>query len=518
MLGQTLGQWTLEAEVGVGAMGAVYRARGADGGVAAVKVLAPELTRDDLFLSRFYREIEALRRLDHPRIVRYLDSGSDAGRVYLAIEYVDGGTYEGRLQARGRLPWAECLAVARQIAEALKHAHDRGIIHRDLKPANILICGNPDGPAGLAVKLTDFGVAKLFASPPLTAAGGFVGTAAYLAPELAAGKPPGKRSDLYSLGCVTYALLTGRPPFPGQSITEVLHQHRFAQPEQPIRIVPDLPHDINALVLQLLEKDPAKRPADASQLIKSIDRITGKLERLSRSASDATNGQDLDATLLQPPDVSGPRPTAGPGPATFAAGYVRAELERLNRGGPIARFFNHPVVLVTLLALCIAAIVYGIRRPYAEDAPAPPDGEFDRLVREDSRRRGRAIARVQRDGVTSEAERFYLLGLGRLQAGDPAGAKAVWSALSSAYAGVESERRWVTAAKDGLAELADLPAGGRPAASAALERAGQLIRDGQTREAIQLLDALATLYHDDPAAAEIRRQIEQLRRSMSPER
>src|SRR5205807_2561908 len=124
--------------------------------------------------------------------------------------------------------------------------------------------GDPDGAKGVRVKLSDFGVAKLFASPALTAAGGFVGTAAYLAPEQAAGKPPSKRSDFYSLGCVLYALIAGRPPFEGDSITELLNQHRFSQPEQLTRLVPEVPHDFAALIMQLLEKDPLKRPADGS--------------------------------------------------------------------------------------------------------------------------------------------------------------------------------------------------------------------------------------------------------------
>jgi serine/threonine-protein kinase len=182
MTGRRLGPWVIDAEIGRGAMGTVYRAHQADNSanVVALKILNADLARDDVFVARFQREIEALRQLDHPNIVHFLEAGSDAGLFFYAMEYVAGRDCEAILRERGRLPWPEVLDLALQVVPALKHAHDRGIIHRDLKPANIMLAGD-------AVKLTDFGVAKLFARPPLTAAGSFVGTAAYLAPEQAVG-------------------------------------------------------------------------------------------------------------------------------------------------------------------------------------------------------------------------------------------------------------------------------------------------------------------------------------------
>src|SRR5258706_486563 len=140
----------------------------------------------------------------------------------------------------------------------------RGIIHRDLKPSNLLRA--PDGK----VKLTDFGIAKVFAGTHLTATGGVVGTAEYLSPEQATGKPVTKRSDLYSLGVVLYTLLTGRTPFRGE-VMELLHKHRFGQYEQIRRIVPEVPYDMEEIVVQLLEKDPERRPGDAMMLHKQLD-------------------------------------------------------------------------------------------------------------------------------------------------------------------------------------------------------------------------------------------------------
>src|SRR6478672_6756323 len=141
--GDRLGPWVIGAEIGRGAMGSVWLARHAESGAtAAVKVLIPELARDELFVKRFRREIEALGQLDHPNIVRFLEAGEDAGRFYYAMEFVDGRDCEAILRDRGRMSPAEVLSVARQVVAALKHAHDRGVIHRDLKPANLIVAND----------------------------------------------------------------------------------------------------------------------------------------------------------------------------------------------------------------------------------------------------------------------------------------------------------------------------------------------------------------------------------------
>ena len=250
--------------------------------VAAVKVLAAELAAEQGFVLRFEREIDILRRLDHPHIVRFFESGVSDGRPWFAMEYVDGPSFDAVLEQRGRLPWREVLNLACQIAPALKHAHDRGVVHRDLKPSNLLQEGargqgsgvsnsptpEPSPPTPWRVKLTDFGVASLFASRHLTVTGGVVGTAEFLSPEQAAGKPVTRRSDLYSFGVVLYALLIGHPPFEGE-VLDLLHKHRFGQFDAPIRLVPDLTPDFNAVICELMAKEPDKRPADAGVLCAS---------------------------------------------------------------------------------------------------------------------------------------------------------------------------------------------------------------------------------------------------------
>ncbi|MGH9675799.1 MAG: serine/threonine-protein kinase, partial [Candidatus Acidiferrum sp.] len=210
MIGLRLGPWNIEGELGRGGMGTVYRARAevhsADQpDVAAIKVLAAELAVDPGFRERFQREIDILGQLDHPNIVRFFGSGLERSRFYFAMELVDGPCFDTLLLERGKLPWREVIDLALQVSLALRHAHDRGVIHRDIKPSNLLRAkeADQDRPFGI-VKLTDFGIASLFASPHLTAAGGVVGTAEFISPEQSTGKPATKRSDLYSLGVVLY--------------------------------------------------------------------------------------------------------------------------------------------------------------------------------------------------------------------------------------------------------------------------------------------------------------------------
>src|SRR5262245_40402252 len=205
MIGENLGKWRIFKELGRGGMGRVYLAQEeGTGRQAAVKVLAGELAQDVGFLQRFQREIETLSQLTHPNIVRFYESGCENGHYFYAMEYVDGQSLDETLAAHKRLPWREVLHIALQLCPALRHVHDHGVVHRDLKPSNII------RTAAGQVKLMDFGIAKIFASTHLTATGGVVGTAEFISPEQASGKPVTKRSDLYSLGVVMYTLLVGR--------------------------------------------------------------------------------------------------------------------------------------------------------------------------------------------------------------------------------------------------------------------------------------------------------------------
>ncbi len=549
MIGRRLGPWVIDAEIGRGAMGSVYRAHPAADPAAAValKILNTDLARDGVFIARFQREIEALRQLDHPNIVHFLEAGGDDGLFFYVMEYVAGRDCEAILRERGRMPWSEVLDLARQVVPALKHAHDRGIIHRDLKPANIMIADSGDQSV---IKLTDFGVAKLFAKPPLTAAGSFVGTAAYLAPEQAVGKPATKRSDFYSLGGVLYTLLTGRPPFPGENVADLIHKHCYAIPDRPQMLVPDLPHDIDALVMQLLEKDPSRRPPDGLVLAKQLDRIRAKLDRKGDREPDPPTARGEFLTLQSQPTVpAGKAITAGPfgeGPATLASRVVRHELTELNKGGPVQRFFNHPLTLVLMFAACVGLIAWGLtrKRPSAEDLYAaavplmqsddptdwrrardeyldpltsrdpdtPHRDEIAAFLRklDDVERLDRAVRQAGTDAAQSEAERFYRQGMQHAQNGDAAAARRVWRNVVRSFAAVESERRWVDLAGRGLARLGAPARPGRFAsAREALAQARALRDAGKRGEAAPIWDGLEALYRDDPAAAPV---LDELRR------
>src|SRR5262245_39326063 len=342
MIGGRLGNWVIDRELGHGGMGHVYLAHEEPGGRrAALKVLAAELARESGFLQRFQREIDVLKTLDHPNIIRFYEAGSQDGNFFYAMEYVEGSTYEQLLHERGRLEWHEVLDLALQVCPALKHAHDRGVIHRDIKPSNLMRAA--DG----AVKLADFGIAHVFAGDHLTATGGVVGTGEYLSPEQASGKPVTKRSDLYSLGVVLYTLVTGRTPFQGDNIVDLLHQHRYGQFDKPGRLVPDLPHELDEVICRMLEKDPARRPPDAGVLAKQLDSLQRKLDR---KGEQTEAGVAADRTLANRPQ---PRAESREGPATFASRVVRQELEAEKHGGPVRQFFNRPVVLVALLLVCV---------------------------------------------------------------------------------------------------------------------------------------------------------------------
>jgi eukaryotic-like serine/threonine-protein kinase len=530
MIGAKLGSWVLEKELGRGGMGQVYLARQepppADGPRrAAVKVLAAELAVEPGFLLRFRREIDVLRQLDHPHIVRFLESGAQDGRFYFVMEYVDGPTFQELLEEQGRLPWPEVLDLALQIAPALKHAHDRGIVHRDVKPANLMRVQNgPETPG--TVKLTDFGIAALFASEHLTVTGGVVGTAEYLSPEQAAGKPVTRRSDLYSLGVVLYTLLTGQTPFSG-AILDLLQKHRFGQFDRPRRIVPDVPHDLDDVVCQLLEKEPARRPADGAVLYRRLERIRRKLERQTEAQAEGKSG--VPSTQI----IAG---LAREGPATLMSRLMRSELDRQIHGGPLRRFFNRPLVLLILFLATAGLLAWGLWPLDAEglfqrgaalmrsenpddwykawhDYLTPLEEKFPdhahrsevegfRRLYEDYQAEREAELQAQRGGPLSEARWFFYQGLRLRRGGDEAGAQRVWKGLIEGYGQVPAARPWVRRAERGLAGR-DEPDSSLDGLREALKRAQRLRDEGRAEEADAIRRALEDLYRDDPAGRKL---------------
>jgi serine/threonine-protein kinase len=225
-----------------------------------VKLLALKADR-----GRFEREGRAVAALAHPNIVQLYDFG-DEERPYMVFEYLSGGTLEDRLARNPILGAGEIGRIAKQVAEGLAHAHERGVVHRDLKPGNILF--DADGSA----KIADFGIAQLQGADPLTDAGTVLGTAAYISPEQVRGEPATPASDVYSFGVVVYSALAGRLPFEASSVTELAALHRDAEPE-PLAVDDDR-RPLATLALSTLAKDPSRRPQDGAALLAALGRDT----------------------------------------------------------------------------------------------------------------------------------------------------------------------------------------------------------------------------------------------------
>lgn len=269
-----LGPYKIRSRLGRGGMGAVYEAEeGAGGRLVAVKTLAAHFGDDAGLRRRFEGEIETLKALRHPGIVQLLAFGEEEGIPYFAMELVPGKSLDQELRAGRLFTWRETVALAIEVVRALKSAHDHGVVHRDLKPANLLLLDQPVD--GTTVKLADFGIARLFGDASQTLAGTVVGTAEFMAPEQAAGRHVDHRADLYALGLVMYAMLTGRPPFHGGDVAHLLDRQRREEPPRIATRVPDVPPELDQLVARLLAKDPAQRPANALAVGRSLAAIAG---------------------------------------------------------------------------------------------------------------------------------------------------------------------------------------------------------------------------------------------------
>ena len=260
------GRYALQALLGSGGMGEVWR--GVDEQLdrpVAVKVLREHLADPEL-AGRFRREARIAARLQHPGITVVHDVGSDNGQLFIVMELLHGRDLAAMLaEAPAGLPIDAAVSLTIQAAEALQAAHAGHVVHRDLKPANLFVLD------GGRLKICDFGIAwAVDSTTHLTATGQAIGTPAYMSPEQCQGQQVDERSDLYSLGCVLYALLTGQPPFTGGQPLAIMFQHLNAAPAAPRTIRPDIPPELDHLVLELLAKDPVRRPADAGHVIAAL--------------------------------------------------------------------------------------------------------------------------------------------------------------------------------------------------------------------------------------------------------
>ncbi|WZO97364.1 serine/threonine-protein kinase [Isosphaeraceae bacterium EP7] len=280
--GESLDQFVLEDGIGVGGMGAVYRALDAQlDRYVALKILPPEQAVDPEVVQRFYQEGRAAARLDHENIARVYSIGHDAAIHYIAFEYIDGTTIRQRVDATGPLPVGEAVNFTLQIANALIHASERGVVHRDIKPSNIIV--THQGRA----KLVDMGLARRFergGDEGLTQSGMTLGTFDYISPEQARDpRDVDVRSDLYSLGCTLFHMLAGRPPFAEGTVLQKLIQHQ-EEPVPEIRdINPDVPSELSAILNRLMAKDRDNRFQTPEQLVRDLLIVAGSMGLRSTS-------------------------------------------------------------------------------------------------------------------------------------------------------------------------------------------------------------------------------------------
>jgi beta-lactam-binding protein with PASTA domain/tRNA A-37 threonylcarbamoyl transferase component Bud32 len=280
------GRYEIDSVLGEGGMAKVFR--GTDkvlGRTVAVKVLAPQYAKDHQFVSRFRREAQAAAALNHPNVVSVYDTGSEDGIHWIVMEFVDGRTLKTVVREEGPVLPERAVEIAQAICLALATAHEKGLVHRDVKPANIMI--TPSGET----KVMDFGIARASAgADTLTQTAAILGTAAYLSPEQAQGKPVDARSDIYAVGCVLYEMLTGHPPFEGDSPVAIAYKHVRETPTQPSRLNGDVPDELDAIVLKAMAKNPDNRYQTTREMAED-------LQRLAR-------GQPVTATPVLPGDAT----------------------------------------------------------------------------------------------------------------------------------------------------------------------------------------------------------------------
>jgi eukaryotic-like serine/threonine-protein kinase len=342
MYGQLIsGRYRLDAVLGRGGMATVWR--GVDerlGRRVAVKLL-DRATADPAMLQRFDREARTAGGLTHPNIVAVYDVGTDNGVPYLVMELIDG-TSVAALLASGPLPLDQAVDITRQVCDALAMTHAQGVVHRDIKPANILL--NTTG----TVKVCDFGIARLThqQQTDLTTPHMAIGTSAYMAPEQISGAAVDARTDLYALGCVMYAMLTGHPPFTGDNPLAVLWQHQHQSPPAVASLRPDTPGDLDALIVRMLAKNPSDRPVSAAEV---RDRLALDAESERAAASTTTRVFPAVSPTATLPAVEDGAPPPAPASGRF----------RLGPAGIAAVALGAAILAAITVALVIASQLPG---------------------------------------------------------------------------------------------------------------------------------------------------------------
>jgi serine/threonine-protein kinase len=290
------GRYRFIEKIGQGGMAKVFLAEDVSlHRKVAIKVLGERYAEDAQFVERFQREARAAAGLNHPNIVQVYDHGRANGSYYIAMEYLEGPTLDEVIAEEGHLPSRRAIDLTLQILAALRFAHRHGVVHRDVKPQNMILLR--DG----RVKVTDFGIARA-GSSEMTEAGSIIGTAQYISPEQARGLPVGPPADLYSVGVVLYKMLTGRVPFDGESAVAVAMRHVQERPVPPSHLNPDVPPDLERVVMRALAKDVERRYQTADEMGIDLDRVRKGLG-VSQQTAAATGATTRMAGYTPPPPI-----------------------------------------------------------------------------------------------------------------------------------------------------------------------------------------------------------------------
>lgn len=454
-VGESFGGYAIESVLDRGGMGTVYLATQEPlGRKVALKAIAPELSHDEEFRIRFLRESRLAASLDHPNVIPIYDAGEIGGVLYLAMRYAPGPTLHARLRERGRLIPEEVLAVAEQIGGALDAAHAAGLVHRDVKPANILVT-----EPGQHLYLCDFGLAKQTSSPGTTRTGTFFGSVDYTAPEQIQDSEIDGRADVYSLGCILYECLTGRPPFVRESDFAVLRAHLEDPP--PSASGDGLPEAVDDVFARALAKNPAGRYPTAGDLAGAL-----------RDTLAASGGvRDAAVTRAAPAFVSGPG-TAVP-TVPIAQSPPDGKSHRLRRAGHW--WIALAVVLLAAAAVVVTALVTRSSSSTngAADVPAFVD-RIENVLEQSSGGRseiGIALAaglkctiapRVAAERIASVADnrQSILDQLGSTEAPTPQSARVVTLLERALQQSIEADRHYRDAFVNSHATTCPLPSNG----------------------------------------------------------
>jgi eukaryotic-like serine/threonine-protein kinase len=342
------GRYRIQRKLGAGGMADVYLAEDQElGRRVAIKILNSRHGNDDQFIERFRREAKNAAALNHPNIVSIYDRGEAEDTYYIAMEFLDGRTLKELIVSRGAAPINVAIEYARQILSALRFAHRHGIVHRDIKPHNVLVDGEG------RVKVTDFGIARAGTSQ-MTETGSIVGTAQYLSPEQARGGEVDPRSDLYSLGVVLYELLTGKTPFDGETPVEIAMKHLSNTPKPPSALRPDVPRELDMVVMRALAKNPDERYQSADEMEADLERVARGARVSAATVDTATQVMRRPAAAAAATSATAATMIATPPAAAAPPPAVVDEEEVQEGGGPERPLWPWLVAIGFVIAAVIA--------------------------------------------------------------------------------------------------------------------------------------------------------------------